>query len=158
MISDGKGRPRISSDLGFTVFEVLLVVALISLATAISIPLVRASTAGLKLRQSTYDLVTQLRTARSTAQRNNIEQVIQFDSLRYQYSIGIGQSTRRILPSDIHLVVAVPDIQRLGPFLSQIRFYPDGSSSGGNIVLRDGRRHAAVHVDWLSGDVRVRWN
>ena len=36
-----------------------------------------------------------------------------------------------------------------------IRFNPDGSSSGGRITLADGSRRVAVGVDWLTGRVTV---
>jgi len=36
-----------------------------------------------------------------------------------------------------------------------IRFNPDGSSTGGRISLADGRRRIGVGVDWLTGRVSV---
>jgi general secretion pathway protein H len=36
-----------------------------------------------------------------------------------------------------------------------IRFYPDGGSSGGGVVVRDGGRRFIVLVDWLSGNISV---
>jgi len=36
-----------------------------------------------------------------------------------------------------------------------IRFNPDGSSTGGRISLADGRRRLGVGVDWLTGRVSV---
>jgi len=41
------------------------------------------------------------------------------------------------------------------PRIGRIRFYPDGSASGGGVLLsRDGER-LAVLVDWLTGTVEV---
>jgi general secretion pathway protein H len=34
-----------------------------------------------------------------------------------------------------------------------IRFFPDGSSTGGSITLRQGKREIAVQVQWLSGRI-----
>ena len=42
-----------------------------------------------------------------------------------------------------------------GPAIGDIRFQPDGSSTGGRITLADGRRRMAVGVDWLTGRVSV---
>ena len=36
-----------------------------------------------------------------------------------------------------------------------IRFFPDGSSTGGRVTLMVGERSYAVDVDWLTGRVRV---
>jgi general secretion pathway protein H len=37
-----------------------------------------------------------------------------------------------------------------------IAFTPDGGSSGGRIVLRDGERAIAIGIDWLTGRVVLR--
>jgi general secretion pathway protein H len=60
----------------------------------------------------------------------------------------------RSLPRGITvaLTVAAPEVagSRGG-----LRFYPDGQSSGGEIVLRLGSRSARVTVNWLTGEARV---
>jgi general secretion pathway protein H len=45
--------------------------------------------------------------------------------------------------------------ERDSAILGNIRFNPDGSSSGGRIVLADGTRRIAVGVDWLTGRVVI---
>ena len=39
--------------------------------------------------------------------------------------------------------------------VARIRYFPDGSSSGGNIVVSEARRGVRVDVDWLTGAVTV---
>ena len=39
----------------------------------------------------------------------------------------------------------------------RMRFFPDGSASGGKVVLREGGRATTVFVNWLNGDVQVQW-
>jgi general secretion pathway protein H len=36
-----------------------------------------------------------------------------------------------------------------------IRFYPDGSSTGGRITVSSGERQYLVDVDWLTGRVAI---
>ena len=36
-----------------------------------------------------------------------------------------------------------------------IRFYPDGSSTGGRITVSSGERKFLVDVDWLTGRVSI---
>ena len=38
----------------------------------------------------------------------------------------------------------------------RIRFFPDGSSTGGRVTLTSDERLYHVDVDWLTGQVRVR--
>ena len=37
-----------------------------------------------------------------------------------------------------------------------IRFYPDGSSTGGRVTLASGERKFLVDVDWLTGRVTIK--
>src|SRR6185437_8945377 len=40
--------------------------------------------------------------------------------------------------------------------IARIGYFPDGSSSGGNITLSEARRSARVDVDWLTGAMSTR--
>jgi general secretion pathway protein H len=51
--------------------------------------------------------------------------------------------------------VEVPIAEQLAANVVRVRFFADGSASGGKLVLRDGGRRATVTVNWLTGDVRV---
>ena len=59
------------------------------------------------------------------------------------------------LPAGMVLAAAVGAETVPGPRLAGISFAPDGSSSGGRIVLADGGRRVQVGVDWLTGRVSV---
>ena len=37
-----------------------------------------------------------------------------------------------------------------------IRFYPDGSSTGGRVTVAAGERRLLVDVDWLTGRVSIK--
>jgi general secretion pathway protein H len=39
--------------------------------------------------------------------------------------------------------------------IARIRFFPDGSSTGGRITLRSGRREWHVNVSWLTGAISI---
>ncbi|MCF5209466.1 general secretion pathway protein GspH, partial [Pseudomonas syringae] len=39
---------------------------------------------------------------------------------------------------------------------SAVEFYPDGGSSGGNVVVADGDRRWRIDIGWLTGSVQVR--
>jgi general secretion pathway protein H len=68
-----------------------------------------------------------------------------------------GRAPRR-LPADaaVRVTSAAENITQAGT--ARIRFFPDGSSSGGRIVLGGGRHSAVVAVDWLTGAVTVNEN
>jgi general secretion pathway protein H len=45
--------------------------------------------------------------------------------------------------------------ERQSERVADIRFNPDGSSTGGRIVLADGHRSIDIGVDWLTGRVSI---
>jgi general secretion pathway protein H len=52
----------------------------------------------------------------------------------------------------------LPVAERVSANAGRLRFFPDGSASGGKVVLREGARTATVSVNWLNGDVDVQWS
>ena len=46
-------------------------------------------------------------------------------------------------------------MDQAGDGTARIRFFPDGSSTGGRITLESGRRQWHVNVSWLTGAVDV---
>jgi general secretion pathway protein H len=52
----------------------------------------------------------------------------------------------------------LPVTEQVSANKGRMRFFPDGSASGGKVVLREGGRAATVFVNWLNGDVEVQWS
>ena len=59
------------------------------------------------------------------------------------------------LPDDLEISLFTARSERLGPNSGAIRFFPDGSSTGGRLTLSTERLGMAVDVDWLTGKVRI---
>jgi general secretion pathway protein H len=53
----------------------------------------------------------------------------------------------------VHVTSAAEDVQHPGE--ARIRFFPDGSSTGGNIELTRKHRQVRIDVDWLTGTVAM---
>ncbi|MCF5652136.1 hypothetical protein GIV49_21580, partial [Pseudomonas syringae] len=47
-------------------------------------------------------------------------------------------------------------VQAASDLGSAVEFYPDGGSSGGNVVVSDGDRRWRIDIGWLTGSVQVR--
>ncbi len=63
--------------------------------------------------------------------------------------------TVRRLPSDLEIRMLTARSEQLDESIANIRFFPDGSSTGGRITLRGGSDDYDVSVDWITGRISV---
>jgi general secretion pathway protein H len=59
------------------------------------------------------------------------------------------------LPDDLDLKLEAAESQMQSPQVGAVRFYPDGSSTGGRIVVARGDHGYQVGVQWLTGRIRL---
>jgi len=57
------------------------------------------------------------------------------------------------LGEDLALKLEAAETEQLGEHRGAVRFFPDGNSTGGRIVLAQGDRGYQVGVQWLTGRV-----
>lgn len=129
----------------------MVVLGLLALTYVLVAPsLVRAVGAG-ENRIASRELLAALREARSTAIGEGREVRFIVDGVSASY--GAGQ-VRAPIPRGFEIASDVPASQRITARVAAIDFFPDGSSTGGAVVLgmRGGQR-ATIAVDWLTGHV-----
>ena len=139
---------------GFTLIELIVALGIMALGVAVALPYFQGTRAGHQLRATAYEIAGQLRDARATAQARNIDQAVILDVASRRMWLD-GSERRRALPARMAVDVEVPAAEQLAASVVRLRFFADGSASGGKLVLRDGGRRATVSVNWLTGDVRV---
>src|SRR5690606_3160869 len=61
----------------------------------------------------------------------------------------------RELPKDMILRLTTAQQELTGEKTGGIRFFPDGSSTGGNIAVVLGEREWKINVGWLTGEVTL---
>jgi len=64
-------------------------------------------------------------------------------------------TTPRKLPENLELKLYAAQSEVSSERRGSIRFYPDGSSTGGRITVAAGERKYLVDVDWLTGRVSI---
>lgn len=139
---------------GFTLIELLVVLALIALVVTITAISMTQGLAGAKVRSAGRDLVAALRYTRGQAIVTQSEQVLELDVEKRVY---IAPKRKPVtLPGDMELRLLTARQEQTSETSGKIRFYPDGSSTGGNIKLVDGRRAWDVEIAWLTGEVALR--
>ena len=144
----GRGRCR-----GVTLIELLVVLAISSLALVLIVGYRPPWSRGLGLQATAAELAAGLRLARSEAILRNHPVEFDLDAAGHRYRV--GNAAAKQLPDDlsIELLTIAGEARKAGD--GDIRFNPDGSSTGGRISLIDGQRKVAVGVDWLTGRVSV---
>ncbi len=147
-------RHRDKHDGGFTLLELLLVLAIASLLFALVPPLFSAAVPGARLKSEARELAATLRQARNQAIIGNRDVSVVLETRPPRYRI--GNAAPHDLPDG--LALDMPGAAQEGIVEDQPRrlyFYPDGSSSGETILLRQGERAYRLRVDWLLGDVAL---
>ena len=144
---------RRSLPAGFTLIEILVVLAIMGLGLALIVGYKPPWSRELELRGASSEIAEGLRIARSSAIRGNRAVRFAIDLADHRFRIGAG-AVRELSPRlAIRLVTVSGGIRdsRVGA----IRFNPDGSSTGGSITLADGERAVAITIDWLTGQISV---
>ena len=145
---------------GFTLLELLVVLAIAGLLTSLVPSLISAVVPGARLHADAREMAVFLRAARNDAVTGGraIDVIFEPADRRYQRT---DRPARR-LAEDVTLTVEPGHAAfSRGPAddpdngTVPIRFYPDGTSVGAGIVLRRGNSAYSVEVDWLLGSARV---
>jgi general secretion pathway protein H len=139
---------------GFNLLELLVVVVILVLAAAAVPPLISGAVPRAELQSAAREVAAALRYARSYAVSHRQQTTLHVDVERRRYRIS-GHQRDYALPQDINISVYGAASASPGRVVGGIRFFPDGSATGGRITLaRDGRSYR-VDVDWLLGRVKV---
>src|SRR5439155_14896262 len=137
----------------FTLIVVIVTFAILGLALALVAGYKPPWSSGLGLKGTAAELASGLRLARSEAIARNRAVALDLDVIGHRYQVGTGAERR--LPATISLELLTIAGESRGTAVGDIRFNPDGSSTGGRITLADGQRRIAVGVDWLTGRISV---
>lgn len=139
---------------GFTLAEILVVLVIIGLVLALVPPLLTKGMPSLRLKNAVRDVSSGLRLARTEALRRSTQAVFELDAEARVMRVPAVRR-QRPLPDDIAIQMTTVDDEIIDESTAAFRFFPDGSATGGNILLSVGDLAFRVTVDWLTGRVQV---
>jgi general secretion pathway protein H len=141
------------AERGFTLIEMIVVLAILGLVLAMVAARGPLGLHTLTARAAANELASGFRQARARAIADNRPVAVNIDLAAHRWRIDADRPTN--LPRDLDIAVLTVAGQTVGGDLADIRFLPDGSSTGGRVELKDGRRRMRIGVDWLNGRVSV---
>lgn len=138
---------------GFTLVEVLVVMIIIALVLGLVATSLSRSISGAEARQSARNMVAALRYTRTQAILKKAEQVFTVDLEAKAYQAP-GRD-RVVLPEGVQLQLTTAASEVIDEDLGQVRFFPDGGSTGGRVDLNVNGRDYIVHIAWLTGEASL---
>ena len=118
----------------------------------LAVPFGKASAADLKA--AARSLAAGLRTAQTTAMATRRDALLTVDMESREF-ITTGEQQVHSLPKSLELKLYTAQTEVSSQSRGSIRFYPDGSSTGGRITVSSGERKFLVDVDSLTGRVAI---
>lgn len=138
---------------GFTLIELLAVLFVLALVAAFVVPSLGGGEA-VELKGAARTLAAGLRHTRNQALNDNRSATLALDVAKREFQLS-GEKRTRKLPGRIDIVLFTARSEQQSEERGAIRFFPDGSSTGGRITLSTERLRYLVNVDWLTGRVSV---
>lgn len=146
---------RRRAEAGFTLIETLVVLTLIAIVSAALLPRIVAGLRGATPDDVANDIVLAMRETQGLALASGEPAVLEVDVDAHSLQLPGAKGRVIDVPRawEMRLVTARREVSGAGT--GGLRFFPDGSSTGGRIELRDGERSVLVDVTWLTGRITV---
>jgi len=144
---------RYSRVRGFTLIELMAVIILLAIAlTAVTFSFSK-SLKSARITAASRDLVAALRYTRGQAIVKGQQEVLTLNLDDNTYTAP-GKNAHK-LPDDMHMQLTTAEQEVTGGNAGGIRFFADGSSTGGHISVLQDRREWRINVAWLTGDISL---
>ncbi len=139
---------------GLTLVELLVTLTIVGLVAAVTAPSLSGSLDAARLRAASHELVAALRSVRHDAVSSRRESALVLDTASHDYWRA-GEQRRLSVPEQTAISMTVAESEHPEPTQGRIRFFPDGSSTGGTIRLERSNVHIRIVVAWLTGRTTV---
>jgi general secretion pathway protein H len=141
---------------GFTLVELLIVLVIMVLGVSLIGSNISSGNDRANLKAASRDLKSALRYARGQALITQNEMTVSLDLATNHYKIKSPYQKSYQLPQSIEITLRTAQTDIKSDQQGSIRFFPDGSSTGGNISLSQGKIKIDITINWLTGHVEIK--
>jgi general secretion pathway protein H len=146
-MSDGAER-------GFTLLEMVCVLAIIALLAAVLLPVIPRNTSRARLEAYALQTATLLKADRNAAMRRGADVATLVDAGTRTVRSGATPEVVRI-PEDVRFDALLPQTCNRRATQSSISFFANGMSCGGTIALTRFDAGFEIRVNWLTGRIEL---
>ena len=144
--------PRLNN--GFTLLELLVVLVIMILGFSIIGISLSSGDGSAAIKVAARDMVSALRYTRGQALMLHQQATMTIDLSENTYTVS-DRSKNYLIPKAITLTVVTAQSELNGDGLANIRFFPDGSSTGGRITLEQAKVAKEININWLTGQIKL---
>ncbi len=139
---------------GFTLIELTVVLVIMIAGVAIVGPNFSSGRESSQIKAAARDFASALRYARGQSLISHEEIFVSLDLDNNKYQLSNRNKVYQVA-DDIEISLVTAQSEQTGEGQGNIRFFPDGSSTGGRITLAIDDNKWLVDVNWLTGYVQL---
>ena len=129
-------------------------IVVIAMAAAVVAPNIGSGNQTASLNATAREIASALRFARGHALTHRKEAVFLVNLEENSYQLTDKKKVFK-MTKDIAVILDIAQSQIIDEDHGGIRFFPDGSSTGGRITLELGENKRQIDVNWLTGQVEI---
>ena len=146
-------RHQFRLNRGFTLIEIMLVLVMIAVMVAITATFMSGSLEQAKIRAVSKNLISALRYTRGQAVIKHEQKTIIFNVKDRTYRAPKKKLVQ--IPEEVEMNLYTIESDIVDEDTGKIRFFSDGSSTGGWVKLTYRNKIWKININWLTGEIRL---
>jgi general secretion pathway protein H len=144
----------LNTSQGFTLIEIIIVLMIAVLGFGVIANNISSGNYGTKLQLIAYEIASALRYAQSQALITQKSTSVDIDLSENSYVVS-NQDKKHKFNKEIAVTLEIAEQEYTDNQIARIRFFSDGSSTGGRIKLEWKGVLRQIDVNWITGKVTV---